>query len=62
MDRQPEVNLCDEGARLLMFQVLAAGLEIASQEVAASIRLDAMAGLTKKESQYMGWNSKGWVN
>ena len=46
----------------LMFQAIAADLQIASQDVANSIHLDAMAGLSLRESQWMGWNSEGWVN
>ncbi len=57
-----EVNLCDEESRILMFQAIAADLQIASQDEAHSVWLDAQAGLTPQESSYMAMSVPGWVN
>ncbi len=54
MNSPIEVNLCDEESRVLMFQAMAAGLEIASQDEAHSIWADAQAGCTLTQC--------GWVN
>ncbi len=53
MNSPNEVNLCDEESRILMFQTVAADLQIASQDEAETISLLARAGCTPEEARWM---------
>ncbi len=53
-----EVNLCDEEARMLMFQTMAADLEISPQEDLRSVWISAQAGCTLTQCRWV--NRDDW--